>query len=157
MLNATSAAGLDNDRSASASPDANSEAMRKFGFTHGQVIQEFYYDDDVDMLLRDAIAAVTGEELADEEYSDTSDAAIIWWRSDDAEEEDLVNLLMDASANLDDGGDIWVLTPKAGRFNHVPIVDVEDAATTAGMHGSASIDAAKDWMAMRLVVRAPKM
>ena len=132
-----------------------SEAARKFEFTHGQVIQEFYYDEDVDMALRESIEALTGEELADEEFSDTTDAAMIWWRSEDADEDDLVDLLMDASANLDDGGDIWVMTPKAGRSGHVAVADVEDAATTAGMHASASVDAAKDWIAMRLVVRAP--
>ncbi|OKL52903.1 hypothetical protein BSZ39_12410 [Bowdeniella nasicola] len=132
----------------------DSEAAHKFGFTPGQVVQEFYYDEDVDMALRESIERVTGEELADEDFAETTDAAIIWWRSDDGDADDLTDLLTDAAANLDDGGDIWVLSPKAGRPGQVQAADVEDAATNAGMHASASVDGAKDWLAMRLVVRA---
>lgn len=157
MLDAQSAAGLNTDGSKVAQSDATGEVSRKFGFVNGQIIQEFYFDDDVDMGLREAIEAHIGEELVDEEYTNTTDAAIIWWRAEDAEVDELSDLLVDAIGNLDDGGDIWVLTPKAGRDQYVPSADIEDAASTAGLHASGTIDAAKDWMGMRLVVRAPRV
>lgn len=153
MLNAQTAASLSESRSNAAPQGAAKEAARKFGFSSGQIIQEFYFDDDVDMPLRDAISAVTGEELVDEDFSNTTDGAIIWWRAEDAEEDDLTDLLMDAAANLDDGGNIWVLSPKAGREGHVAAADVEEAADTSGMHASGTIDAARDWIGMKLVSR----
>ncbi|MDO5727565.1 MAG: DUF3052 domain-containing protein [Bowdeniella nasicola] len=137
--------------------DATAEVSRKFGFVPGQIIQEFYFDDDVDMELRSDIESLTGEELVDEDFTNTTDAAIIWWRAEDAEVDELSDLLVDAIGNLDDGGDIWVLTPKAGRDQYVSSVDIEDAASTAGLHASGTIDAATDWMGMRLVVRAPRV
>jgi hypothetical protein len=47
-----------------------------------------------------------------------------------------------------------VLTPKAGRLGHVDASDIEEAATTAGLHTSGSVNACEDWTATRLV--APK-
>ena len=82
------------------------------GFTRGQIIQEFYVDDDVDQKLREAVEASTAEQLVDVDYGDVVDGAIVWWRADDAEEEDLADVLVDALSNLDDGGLIWVLIPK---------------------------------------------
>ncbi len=103
------------------------------GFTKGQVVQEFYVDDDADEALRSAVEEATGEELVDGDYGDVVDGAIIWWRSEDAEEEDLTDLLVDAMSNLDDGGLIWVLIPKPGRPGALPVSDVEESAKTAGL------------------------
>ncbi|MDO5700024.1 MAG: DUF3052 domain-containing protein [Bowdeniella nasicola] len=156
MLTAPSSADLGPNAS-DKTREAAHRAATEFGFTSGQIVQEFYYDDDVDMTLRTALEEITGEELEDEDYTNTTDGAIVWWRAEDAEEDDLADLLVDASANLDDGGDIWVLTPKAGRAGHVAAADVEAAAGIAGMHASASLAAGRDWMAMRLVVKARSM
>ena len=64
--------------------------------------------------------------------ADVVDGAIVWWRADDAEEEDLADVLVDAMSNLDDGGLIWVLIPKPGRPNSVRVGDVEEAAKDRG-------------------------
>ncbi|MDD9207168.1 DUF3052 domain-containing protein [Georgenia sp. 10Sc9-8] len=128
-------------------------AGRRFGFTTGQVIQEFGYDDDVDTAVREAIESETGEELVDEDYGDVVDGALIWWREDDAEVEDLTDLLVDAKANLDDGGLVWVLTPKPGREGHVPPADIQEAAGTAGLSTTSASSAGAGWSGMRLTSR----
>ena len=51
---------------------------------------------------------------------------------------------------LDDGGPIWVLTPKAGRAGHVSHSDIEEAATTSGLHAMSTFSIAPDWSATRL-------
>lgn len=124
------------------------------GFAPGQVVQEFYYDDDVDEGLRRGVVTDTGNELADLDYGDIVDGVLIWWRADDAEEEDLADVLVDALGSLDDdGGVIWVLTPKAGRPGTVPPSDVEEAAKTCGMQCTSTASAGADWSGIRLVSR----
>ncbi|MGA8047270.1 MAG: DUF3052 domain-containing protein [Dermatophilaceae bacterium] len=123
----------------------------KLGFTAGHVVQEFGYDVDVDDDLRFSIEDTTGAELVDEDYGDVADAALIWWRDDDG---DLVDTLVDALTNLDDGGFIVLLTPKAGRMGEIDMAEVEEAASTAGLHTSGTINAAPEWSATRIV--APK-
>lgn len=126
------------------------QIAERLGFEAGQVVQEFGWDDDVDPMLRDAIEEITGEELADEDYDDVVDAVIIWWRSDDG---DLTDMLMDAMTVLEDGGDIWVFTRKAGRTGHVNHADVEEAAATAGLHAMSTFGIADDWSACKLANR----
>ena len=100
----------------------------RLGFAQGQVVQEFYLDEDADAELRAGVLADTGEDLVDPDYDDVVDGAIVWWRSEDAEDDDLADVLVDALSNLDDGGLIWVLIPKPGRPGAVDVADVEDAA-----------------------------
>lgn len=124
------------------------------GFTPGQVVQEFYYDEDVDDDLRAAVEKAVGGSIVDWDYQDMVDGVIIWWREEDSFEEDLTDVLMDASANLDDsGGTIYVLTPKPGRESSVPIDQVAEAAKTAGLKPTTSTSVAQDWAGMRLVAR----
>ena len=123
------------------------------GFTRGQIIQEFYVDDDVDQKLREAVEALTAEQLVDVDYGDVVDGAIVWWRADDAEEEDLADVLVDALSNLDDGGLIWVLIPKPGRTGSLPVADVEDAATIAGLHSTTAASVGSQWAGIRLTAR----
>ena len=137
--------------STSAQAAAPGSAAGKLGFTVGQVIQEFGYDADVDDDLRFAIEDLTTNELEDEDYGDVADAAMIWWRDDDG---DLVDMVVDALTNLADHGFIVVLSPKAGRPGHVDASDIEEAATTAGLHTSGTVNACEDWTATKLV--APK-
>ena len=123
------------------------------GFTRGQIIQEVYVDDDVDQQLREAVEASTAEQLVDVDYGDVVDGAIVWWRADDAEEEDLADVLVDALSNLDDGGLIWVLIPKPGRTGSLPVADVEDAATIAGLHSTTAASVGSQWAGIRLTAR----
>ena len=134
--------------STSAQAAAPRSSAGKLGFTAGQVIQEFGYDSDVDDDLRFAIEDLTSSELEDEDYSGVADAVVIWWREDDG---DLVDTVVDALTNLADHGFIVVLTPKAGRIGHVEASDIEEAATTAGLHTSGTVNACEDWTATKLV------
>lgn len=125
------------------------------GFTPGQVVQEFYVDDDVDEALRQQIVDDTGNEIVDLDYGNIVDGVIIWWRADDAEEEDLADVLMDGISNFDDdGGTIWVLTPVAGSAGEVPLGDVEEAAGHCGLQSTSSQKAGDDWLGIRLISRA---
>ena len=134
----------------SSTDDAASQVAARLGFTAGQVIQEFGYDDDVDQALRDALKDVTGSDLVDEDYDDVTDGAVIWFRDDDG---DLTDFLVDAMTVLDDNGPIWVLTPKSGRSGHVSHSDIEEAATTSGLHAMTTFAIAADWSATRLGTR----
>ena len=123
------------------------------GFASGAIVQELYVDDDVDRSSRDSIEAETGQALVDVDYGDVVDGAIVWWRAEDAEEEDLADVLVDAMSNLDDGGLIWVLIPKAGRPNSVRVGDVEEAAGIAGLHATTSTALGGSWAGVRLTAR----
>lgn len=126
----------------------------KLGFKSGQVVQEFYYDDDVDEAFRSAVEGECERELADPDYGDVVDAVLVWWRQDDADEEDLADVLVDALANLDDnGGAIWVLTPKTGRSGAVPVGEIGEAAKTCGLQTTSSVAIGPDWGGIRLVSR----
>ncbi len=140
--------GSDGDVSASA--DAGEQSSARLGFASGQVIQEFGYDDDVDEALRSAIEAVTGTDLVDEDYDDVTDGAVIWFRDDDG---DLTDFLVDAMTVLEDNGPIWVFSPKPGRPGHVSHSDIEEAATTSGLHAMSTFAIAPDWSACRLGTR----
>lgn len=130
------------------------DSPSRLGFTAGQVVQEFYYDSDVDETVRSEIAEATGQELVDEDYSDVADGALLWWRAEDADEEDLTDLIVDAISNLDNGGVVWVMTPKPGRDGHVPPSEVEQAASTSGLSATSTIAAGPDWSGIRLVARS---
>lgn len=126
-----------------------STAGGAFGFTSGLIIQEFGYDDE----LRAAAEALTGTELVDEDYEDVADSTIVWWRDDDGDVDDLTDVLVDAQANLDGDGVIWVLTPKARTAGAVPSSDVEEAARTAGMHATSAAAMGQHWSGIRISSR----
>lgn len=130
------------------------ESSHPLGYRFGHVVQEFYYDDDCDDALRASVEKATGQSLVGEDFGEVADGALIWWRAEDAQEEDLTDLLVDALANLDNGGDVWVLTPKPGREGHVAPADIEAAGTTAGLHSTSAISAGPDWSGIRLIARA---
>lgn len=135
---------------ASSEDDASTAAASRLGFTSGQVVQEFGYDDDVDESLRADLEGIVGSELVDEDYDDVTDGVLIWFRDG---EDDLTDVLVDAQTVLDDGGLIWVLTPKPGRTGHVGHGDIQEAATTAGLHATSTFAIAPDWSATRLGTR----
>ncbi|MFT2014938.1 DUF3052 domain-containing protein [Streptomyces sp. 796.1] len=120
----------------------------RLGFEPGQVVQEIGYDDDVDQELREGIEELTGTELVDEDYGDVADAVVLWFREDDG---DLTDALVDATTMIDDGGSVWLMTPKTGRDGYVEPSDIGESATTAGLSQTKSISAGKDWSGSRLV------
>lgn len=128
-------------------------ATTDFGFLNGQVVQEYYVDDDADESIRSAIEAATGTALVDDSYGDVADGALIWWRREDFEDEDLADLLVDAMTNLDNGGLIWVLTPKAGTAGHVRPDEIADAASTAGLHATTATSVCTEWSGVKLTAR----
>jgi hypothetical protein len=122
----------------------------KLGFKEGDLVQEFGYDDDVDLDLRDDIEDLIGSELLDEDDHEVVDGVIVWWRQDDG---DLVDALVDSLTTLAAGGVVWVLTPKSGRPGHVTPAEIQEAAPTAGMHSTSTVGVSSDWAATRLVSR----
>nr|WP_231704368.1 MULTISPECIES: DUF3052 domain-containing protein [Arthrobacter] len=130
-----------------------SNVAERMGFKDGDLIQEFGYDDDVDFDLREDLEDLIGGELLTEDDHDVVDGVILWWRADDG---DLVDALVDSLTTLDDGGVVWVLTPKSGRNGYVPPADIEEAAPTAGLHVTTSPGVCQDWAATRLVSRRKK-
>ena len=133
--------------SATAGPAADSAASR-LGVRAGQAVQELGYDDDVDHDLRDAVEALIGGPMLDEEDQEVVDVVLLWWREGDG---DLVDALVDSLISLADDGVVWLLTPKAGSPGHVPPSDVEEAAPTAGLHATSTIKPSTDWTATRLL------
>lgn len=130
-----------------------STAGGAFGFSSGLIIQEFGFDDDVDEALRAQVRSQTGTDLVDEDYADVADAAIIWWREEDGDVDDLTDLLVDSQANLDGEGPIWVLTPKARTTGAVPAAEIEEAARTAGMHATSAAAMGEHWSGIRVASR----
>ena len=125
-----------------------STIARRMGLGQGQLVQEFGYDADVDHDLRDDIASVTGSELLDEDADDVVAAVLLWWREDDG---DLTDAVMDVLPALEDQGEIWVLSPKAGRDGFIEASDIDDAASTVGLHVTSTLSIGGDWAASRLV------
>lgn len=125
-------------------------AADQLNLKDGDYVQEFGYDEDVDAQLRDLIEVTIGSELFDEDAQEVVDAIILWWRDGDG---DLVDELMDVQTTLDEGGVVWLLTPKAGRDGHVPPAEIQEAAPTAGLHVTTTAGVSADWTVTRL---APK-
>ncbi|MFE4689079.1 DUF3052 domain-containing protein [Streptomyces sp. NPDC056749] len=120
----------------------------RLGFEPGQVVQEIGYDDDVEQELREGIEATIGQELVDEDYDDVADVVLLWFRDEDG---DLTDALVDAIGLIEDGGTVWLMTPKTGRDGYVEPSDINEAAQTAGLAQTKSINAGKDWTGSRLV------
>ncbi|MCX0243678.1 DUF3052 domain-containing protein [Streptomyces sp. NPDC008163] len=120
----------------------------RLGFEPGQVVQEIGYDDDVELELREGIEAITGQDLVDEDYDDIADVVLLWFRDEDG---DLTDALVDAIGLLEDGGVVWLMTPKTGRDGYVEPSDINEAAQTAGLAQTKSVNAGKDWSGSRLV------
>lgn len=130
--------------------DLARDAVSKLGFEHDQIVQEYGWDDDVDEGLRVAIEGVVGEELEDEDYTGVVDAVIMWWRDDDG---DLTDALVDTLGTLAEGSSIVLLTPRPGQEGEVDPSEVDEAASTAGLHTSGNVMCSEDWVATRLAAR----
>lgn len=122
------------------------------GFAPGQVVQELYFDDDVEPAVAEAVRGATGLDMVDYDYQDVVDGVVLWWRADDADHDDLADVLLEAAANLDEpGGAIWVLSPKPGRNNYVAPQDIAASAKIAALKTTSAISVGPDWAGMRLL------
>jgi hypothetical protein len=130
-----------------AAEDERTNPAARLGFEPGQVVQEIGYDEDVDQELRDGIETIIGQELVDEDYDDVADVVLLWFRDEDG---DLTDALVDAIGFLDEGGTIWLLTPKTGRDGYIEPSDIQDAAQTAGLSQTKSISVGKDWLGTKM-------
>ncbi len=129
------------------SADGRANPAARLGFEPGQVVQEIGYDEDVDHDLREGIEALIGRDLVDEDYDDVADVVLLWFREGDG---DLTDALVDSIGLLEEGGVIWLLTPKTGRDGYVEPSDVSDGARTAGLSQTTSVSVGKDWSGTRL-------
>lgn len=125
----------------------------RLGFEPGQVVQEIGFDDDVDHELREGIESLIGQDLVDEDYDDVADVVLLWFRDEDG---DLTDALVDVIGLLEDGGQIWLLTPKTGRDGYVEPSDISDAAQTAYFSQTKSISVGKEWSGTRLATPKSK-
>nr|WP_218847104.1 DUF3052 domain-containing protein [Psychromicrobium silvestre] len=141
------------DTVSEAEADTSANVAVRLGFKEGELIQEFGYDEDVDFDLRADIEDLIGSELLEEDDHEVADAILLWHRADDG---DLVDALMDALTGLDDGGVVWVLSPKSGRDGYLAPAEIQEAAPTAGLHVTSSVGVSEDWAATRLVPRRNK-
>ena len=130
--------------------DLARSAVAKLGFEQDQIVQEYCWDDDVDEALRVAIESTVGEEIEDEDYTGVVDAVILWWRDDDG---DLTDALVDTLGTLAEGSSIVLLTPRPGLEGEVDPSEVDEAATTAGLHTSGNVMCSEGWVATRLAAR----
>ncbi|MCW4600698.1 DUF3052 domain-containing protein [Janibacter hoylei] len=126
------------------------DAVAKLGFTKEQIVQEYGWDDDVDEALRLAIEDVVGDPIEDESYTGVVDAVILWWRDGDG---DLTDALVDTLGTLAEGSSIVLLTPRPGQPEEVDPSEVDEAATTAGLHTSGNVMCSEHWVATRLAAR----
>ncbi|MBA3249717.1 MAG: DUF3052 domain-containing protein [Geodermatophilaceae bacterium] len=118
----------------------------RLGIEPGMVVQEIGYDEDCDEELRDAVLDRVGD-FVEEDSDEVVDVVLLWWREDDG---DLVDALVDAIHPLADNGVVWLLSPKTGRPGHVEASDISEAAPTAGLQQTSTINAGKDWSGARL-------
>ncbi|MEV1291606.1 DUF3052 domain-containing protein [Pseudonocardia sp. NPDC049635] len=125
-----------------------SDIAGKLGIEPGQIVQELGYDTDVDEQVREAVEAIIGEELLDEDAQEVIDVVLLWFRDGDG---DLVDTLVDARTPLADDGVVWVLTPKTGRDGHLQPSEIAEAAPTAGLSQTSNATLGEDWVGSKLV------
>ena len=89
---------------------------------------------------------MVGAEFEYDDFTGVADVVVLWWREGDG---DLTDALVDALINLADDASIVLLTPKRGREGDVDAADIEEAAVTAGLHPTGTVNAGADWCAQR--------
>lgn len=135
-----------------ADPGAEGPAgVERLGFAAEQTVQEYGWAEDVDDTFRFAVEDVVGSDLEDEDYTGETNAMLLWWRADDG---DLTDALVDLVVALGESGFILALTPKGRDDGAVDPAEIDEAATTAGLHTAGAFSASPRWRATKLV--APK-
>ncbi len=113
----------------------------KLGVSKGEIVQELGWDDDCDASISESIEDAIGEALLDDDTDELCDVVLLWHRADD---EDLVDALVDATRNLSDSGRIWLLTPGANQPGEVHPGDISESAQLAGLVQTKA-DRLGDW------------
>lgn len=113
----------------------------KLGVSPDDIVQELGWDDDCDASLSEAVEDIIGEALLDDDTDELCDVVLLWHR---AEDEDLVDALVDATRNLSDTGRIWLLTPGANHPGQVHPGDISESAQLAGLVQTKA-DRLGDW------------
>lgn len=131
----------------SAEAVGNTAAAHSLGLQPGNIVAEAGWDEDTDDSVRLGIEETIGSEMLDEDTDEVVDAVLLWWREDDG---DLADGLMDVITPLSEQGFVCVLTPKTGQPGYVPTSDIAEAADTAGLVQTTSINLG-DWIGSRLV------
>ncbi|MEK8228628.1 DUF3052 domain-containing protein [Oerskovia sp. M15] len=129
--------------------DAGPQGAGRLGFLSGHVVQEFGWREDVDDDLRAEIEEHVGTELVDEDYGDVTDGVVVWWREGDG---DLADMLVDVQTVLDDGGLIWIFTPRragTARGSQRP----PGGRDNGRLHATSTFVIAPDWSATKLGTR----
>ena len=119
----------------------------RLGFARGQVVQEFYLDEDADEDLRDSVVELAGGDMVDEDSDEVADVVLLWWREEDG---DVGDGLMDALRDLSSSGRIWLLTPKIGRTGYVDPADIAEGVLTAGLALANTVPVSSDWHAQKV-------
>lgn len=102
----------------------------RFGVVEGDIVQEIGWDDDADAAISEAIEDAIGSQLLDEDSTELCDIILLWHREEDG---DLVDSLVDAIRNLEEGGRVWLLTPAAGSSGGVHPGEISESAQLAGL------------------------
>ncbi len=126
----------------------NTAGVERLGFAADQIVQEFGYDADVDNDFRFAVEDACGGELEDEDYTGGADAVLLWWRDGDG---DLGEALIDMAGVVEEGGFVVLLVPRLGADGSVDAADIDEGATTAGLHTTGTFPVGDRWRASRLV------
>lgn len=113
----------------------------KLGISKDEIVQELGWGDDCDASISESIEDAIGEALLDEDTDELCDVVLLWHRADD---EDLVDALVDATRNLSDSGRIWLLTPGANKPGEVHPGDISESAQLAGLVQTKA-DRLGDW------------
>lgn len=119
----------------------------RLGIGPGTLVQQLGEDEDIATDVVAAIRERTGVDFVPADSDDVVDVVLLWFRESDG---DLVDMLVDARRQLSDSGVIWLLTPKAGRRDHVAPSDVLEAVPTAGLVQTSTVAVADDWTGARL-------
>lgn len=124
------------------------DVVARLGFAAEQIVQEVGWDDDVDNDVRFAVEDIVGSDLEDEDYTGEVDAVVLWWRDEDG---DLTDALITLVGVLGDGGFVVALTPKDADAGAVDAAELDEAATTAGLHTAGAFPLSPTWRATKLV------
>lgn len=122
----------------------------RFGVANGDVVQEIGWYDDADTAISEAIEDAIGASLLDEDSVELCDTILLWHRDEDG---DLVDSLVDAIRNLEEGGRVWLMTPGAGQPGGVNPGEISESAQLAGLVQTKA-DRFGDWQGSLLT--APK-
>ncbi|HZK32551.1 MAG TPA: DUF3052 domain-containing protein [Corynebacterium sp.] len=132
--------------------DNAQDYVQRLGIKPDMIVQEIGWDEDCDSSLSEAVEDAIGEELVDYDTDELVDTVLLWFREEDG---DLVDALVDATRSLAPEGDIWLLTPGAGKTGTVAPGEINESAQLAGLVGTTA-ERFGAWQASLLVTQGGK-